>query len=75
MDWLTLGGVRIGRLRRFGADDVPAVETDFGFELYLPPRLSGGHGLSAAQVIDRALAAPALTPDRRASTRRVERAD
>jgi hypothetical protein len=60
MEWLTLGGVRIGRLRRFGTDDQPGVAPDFGFEVYLPTRVSSGLGLSAAQVIDRALAVRAL---------------
>ena len=56
VEWLTLGGVEIGRLRRFGADDIPGVEPDFGFELRLSARVSAALGLSAAQVIGRALA-------------------
>src|SRR5689334_12388051 len=70
VEWLTLGGVEIGRLRRFGTDDLPGAEPDFGFELHLPARVSAAHGLSAAQAIGRALAArtpeahvPADVPD------------
>ncbi len=55
VEWLTLGGVRIGRLRRFGADDVPGAADDVGFEIHLPTRVAGELALSAAKVIDRAL--------------------
>jgi hypothetical protein len=53
--WLTLDGVRIGRLRRFGADDDARGAPDFGFEIHLPARVADGLTLNAAQVIDRAL--------------------
>ena len=56
VEWLTLGGVRVGRLRRFGTDDLADGERDFGFELHLPTRMARGLALSAAQVVDRALA-------------------
>jgi hypothetical protein len=55
VEWLTLGGARIGRLRPFGADDLAQVAPEFGFEVYLPARVAHGLALSAAQVIDRAL--------------------
>jgi hypothetical protein len=50
---LTLGGVAIGRLVS-GPDDRIAMGGSHGFELKLPPRI--GAALSAAQVIDQALA-------------------
>ena len=55
VEWLTLGGVPIGRLRRFGTDDAPAATTDFGFELHLPAHVDDDLALDAARAIDRAL--------------------
>jgi hypothetical protein len=55
VEWLTLGGTRIGRLWRFAPDDLPEAAPDFGFEVYLPTRVAGGLALSAAQVIGGAL--------------------
>jgi hypothetical protein len=82
-EWLTLGGVRVGRLRRFTAsftasfttsdvalDDAAAI-TDVGFELFLPPRVTDGLRLRTACVVERTLAAPSFG---RAPDRRVDRA-
>lgn len=55
VEWLTLGGVRIGRLRQFGWDDAPDAAPDVGFEIRLPERVDGELALGAAQVVDRAL--------------------
>ena len=53
--WLTLGGVPIGRLVEPHERD-PLDEGGHGFELDLPPMLRPISAVSAAQVIDAALA-------------------
>jgi hypothetical protein len=62
--WLTLGNVRIGRLIEPYHRDLIS-EGRYGFELDLPPLLQPVNAISAAQVIDAALA-------RRAEARRLE---
>jgi hypothetical protein len=62
VEWLTLGGVRVGRLWRFAPDDLPETAPKFGFEVYLPARVAGGLALSAAQVMGRALDVHSLAP-------------
>ena len=64
--WLTLGDVPIGRIVHPHERD-PLGEAGFGFELDLPPMLQPVNALSAAQVIDAALA-------RRDEARRLEAA-
>jgi hypothetical protein len=63
VDWLALGDVRIGRLRRTAgrADEGPP----FGFELALPARIPASLAPSAARAVDRAL--QASVPRRRES--------
>lgn len=53
VDWLSLGGVVIGRLIPFEMDIDLDADSEFGFELDLPPRV--GSSLAAAQVVDAAL--------------------
>jgi hypothetical protein len=62
--WLTLGGVPIGRIVHPHERD-PIGDGAYGFELDLPPVLRPVNAISAAQVIDAALA-------RRAAARRLE---
>ena len=62
--WLTLGGVPIGRIVHPHERD-PIGEGGYGFELDVPPVLQPVNAISAAQVIDAALA-------RRAEARRLE---
>lgn len=64
--WLTLGGIPIGRIVGPHERD-PLGARGYGFELDLPPPLQPVIGISAAQVIDAALA-------RRAAARRLEAA-
>lgn len=53
VDWLALGGVIIGRLIPFEVDREVDADSEFGFELHLPPRV--GSSLAAAQIVDAAL--------------------
>ena len=64
MTWLTLGGVAIGRIVEPHERD-PLGDGGYGFELDVPPVLQPVNAISAAQVIDAALA-------RRAEARRLE---
>jgi hypothetical protein len=57
--WLTLGGVPIGRIVDPHERD-PIGEGGYGFELDLPRLLQPVNVLSAAQVMDAALARPAV---------------
>jgi hypothetical protein len=64
VSWLTLGGVPIGRIVEPHERD-PFGEGGYGFELDLPRLLQPINAISAAQVMDAALA-------RRAEARRLE---